>query len=194
MHLTSNEDINLSTSSNSSYSGLGILTLAALVQVLFATAVWSTPVSQPQPCRCHPHDNPSDCSALCSLWLSTSMHTRSDLGPWGAGGSVCTWGFQHGDEYTGAACAGSGRVTSLVLENLVPPLLGHLPPALGNLTALKKLSLWQNQMHGRLPPSLGQLTQLESLNLNNNEFDGGLPPQLGQSKTPLCNQEYARGH
>ena len=85
-------------------------------------------------------------------------------------------------------------MTSLVLENLVPPLLGHLPQALGNLTALKKLSLWQNQMHGRLPSSLGQLTQLESLNLNNNGFTGSLPPQLGQSNTPLSSQESGRGH
>ena len=108
-------------------------------------------------CCCHPKDSPADCAALCALW--TSMGERSDLGPWGAGASVCSWGVQHGNEYTGASCT-NGRVTSLVLENLVPPLTGTLPEAISNLTALTKLSLWQNRMSGVLPLSLGELASL----------------------------------
>ena len=66
-----------------------------------------------------------------------------------------------------------------MLEQLLPPLSGTLPPSLGNLSAMTKLSLWQNSVRGTLPHSLGTLGALVSLNLDNNHFEGGLPACLG---------------
>ena len=48
-------------------------------------------------CTCAAADDADDCAALCDLWVATG--SRTDLGGWGSGASVCTWGFQHGDMY-----------------------------------------------------------------------------------------------
>ena len=153
------------------------LWLPVLGLVVYSAPVAAVAAAGAPSCRCHADDSPADCAGLCALWTATG--SRTDLGPWAAGASVCSWGVQHGNEYTGASCT-NGRVTSLVLENLVPPLTGELPEAIGNLTALSRVSLWQNNMEGELPLSLGKLASLKSLNLNNNKFIGTLPPQLGQ--------------
>ncbi|CAB1109028.1 unnamed protein product [Ectocarpus sp. CCAP 1310/34] len=66
---------------------------------------------------------------------------------------------------------------SLVMEPLVQE--GPIPPELGNLGALKILSMWNNQLDGAIPGALGSLKNLTWLDLSNNELCGPIPPQLG---------------
>ena len=56
--------------------------------------------------------------------------------------------------------------------------LWHLPPEIGQLTALKELHLDNNQLSS-LPPQIGQLTALKELYLDNNQLTR-LPPEIGQ--------------
>ncbi len=53
-----------------------------------------------------------------------------------------------------------------------------LPPEIGQLTALKSLSLDENKLKA-LPREIGQLTALEELDLENNNLKA-LPPEIGQ--------------
>lgn len=59
-------------------------------------------------------------------------------------------------------------------------LNGSIPPELGNLSKLRELSLQVNFLTGPIPPELGRLTQLERLDLRRNFLVGGIPPQLGR--------------
>ncbi len=61
-------------------------------------------------------------------------------------------------------------------------LSGRIPPELGLLTSLEKLSLQgrAHQLSGAIPPELGRLASLEKLILNNNELTGAIPPELGR--------------
>jgi internalin A len=65
--------------------------------------------------------------------------------------------------------------TVLWLDNLG---LTHLPPEIGQLTALGHLVLHNNQLT-TLPPEMGQLTALTYLYLHNNHL-ATLPPEIGQ--------------
>ena len=58
-------------------------------------------------------------------------------------------------------------------------LTGRLPPALGNLTELRRLSLSGNKLTGEIPRELGRLTQLEILSLARTYLSGPIPPELG---------------
>ena len=40
---------------------------------------------------------------------------------------------------------------------------GEIPPELGSLTNLEKLSLGSNKLRGEIPPELGSLTMLKYL-------------------------------
>ena len=53
-----------------------------------------------------------------------------------------------------------------------------MPPELGNLTNLRELSLWGNQLTGQIPHSLVNLTRLETLWLLGNDFTGCIPEAL----------------
>ena len=56
-------------------------------------------------------------------------------------------------EWLGVTTDEAGRVTGLNLENL--EMEGTIPPELGNLSALKKLSLRGNYLHGTIPRNWG---------------------------------------
>ena len=56
---------------------------------------------------------------------------------------------------------------------------GELPPELGDLAALQRLSLPLNSLTGSLPPELGALSNLEELILMGNNFTGPIPLQYG---------------
>jgi Leucine-rich repeat (LRR) protein len=53
-----------------------------------------------------------------------------------------------------------------------------LPPEIGQLTNLRVLYLWQNQLTS-LPAEIGQLSQLEGLGVSNNQLTS-LPAEIGQ--------------
>ena len=58
-------------------------------------------------------------------------------------------------------------------------LSGSIPPELGDLTSLRKLSLSGNALTGPIPPELGDLTNLDRLSLYDNALTGPIPPELG---------------
>jgi len=53
-----------------------------------------------------------------------------------------------------------------------------LPAELGNLTYLRDLSLYGNELSGSIPAALGNLSMLESLLLTSNELSGSIPNEL----------------
>lgn len=66
------------------------------------------------------------------------------------------------------------------VEVLYPKgLAGTIPPELGDLTGLKRLSLFDNRLTGSIPLELGKLVELEELVLSQNQLTGSIPPELG---------------
>jgi hypothetical protein len=128
------------------------------------------------PCSCDPNDSPADCTALCDLLAAGNGPLRA-LG-FGNGSSVCSWGVQTGNYYTGVSCDATRRPVSLVLEHA--GLSGSVPSSIGHLTNLRKLSLWHNALHGALPDSIGELHALTSLNLDNNQLSSTIPATIGR--------------
>ncbi|XP_021636368.2 probable LRR receptor-like serine/threonine-protein kinase At1g56140 isoform X3 [Hevea brasiliensis] len=56
---------------------------------------------------------------------------------------------------------------------------GPLPAFIGNLTALRGLSIAHNAFSGTIPKELGNLKDLTLLSLGVNNFSGTLPPEIG---------------
>ncbi|MTI25798.1 leucine-rich repeat domain-containing protein, partial [Fulvivirga kasyanovii] len=61
-----------------------------------------------------------------------------------------------------------------------PSIGGEIPPEIGNLTALKDLSLNNMGLTGTVPSTLGNLTNLLSLRIDQNNLTGGLPVELAK--------------
>ena len=98
-------------------------------------------------------------------------------------------------EWYGVETDENGRVTRLDLSG--NGLSGPIPPALGKLVYLERLSLasrWDpgsqeslfNQLTGPIPPELGDLANLENLSLSGNLLSGPIPPELDR----LANLRY----
>ncbi len=58
-------------------------------------------------------------------------------------------------------------------------LTGTIPPELGNLNNLEKLTFNRNKLSGNIPPELGNLNNLTNLILAGNDLIGSIPPELG---------------
>ena len=58
-------------------------------------------------------------------------------------------------------------------------MTGSIPPTLGNLVALRSLSLQWNALTGPIPGTLGKLAKLERLEIGQNRLTGPIPPALG---------------
>ncbi|KAG1330567.1 putative inactive receptor kinase [Cocos nucifera] len=106
----------------------------------------------------------SDRSALLAF--------RSSVGwavlPWNDSATPCSW--------LGVACD-AGRVTVLRLPAV--GLMGQIPAGtVGNLTALRTLSLRYNALSGGLPADLAKCSQLRNLYLQRNRFSGEIPSFL----------------
>ena len=68
------------------------------------------------------------------------------------------------------------RVIGLVLDN--QPLDGMLPPELGRLSGLVRLSIQGTRIAGAIPRELGELANLEELRLDGNRLSGDVPAAL----------------
>ena len=72
----------------------------------------------------------------------------------------------------------AGRVVELNFGNASTPaagLVGVIPAAFSNLTALKILSLERNKLSGSLPENWSNLRDLTTLSLSGNQISGSLP-------------------
>ena len=47
-----------------------------------------------------------------------------------------------------------------------------------------ELDLWNNQLSGEIPPELGNLANLTRLSLSTNQLSGEIPPELGSLGIP----------
>ncbi|XP_008781294.3 probable inactive receptor kinase At1g48480 [Phoenix dactylifera] len=97
---------------------------------------------------------------------------RSSVGravlPWNDSTTPCSW--------LGVACV-AGRVAVLRLPAV--GLMGQIPVGtVGNLTALRTLSLRYNALSGGLPADLAKCSQLRNLYLQGNRFSGEIPAFL----------------
>ena len=90
-------------------------------------------------------------------------------------------------EWYGVETDGSGRVVALNLAGTadswpyVTPhgLDGPIPPEIGHLARLRRLTLAYNHLTGPIPPEIGSLTSLRGLDLDNNALSGSIPAELG---------------
>ncbi|KAK3151349.1 hypothetical protein QOZ80_3AG0244750 [Eleusine coracana subsp. coracana] len=96
-------------------------------------------------------------------------------------------GFLRGWNGTGLdACSGSWAGVKCVLGKVVALQLpfkglgGELSDKVGQLSALRKLSLHDNAIGGQVPAALGFLRDLRGVYLHNNRFAGAVPPELGR--------------
>ena len=58
-------------------------------------------------------------------------------------------------------------------------LYGQVPPEIGNLGALRELTIEWTHIHGRIPREIGKLTNLESLELIYTLVGGSIPAEIG---------------
>jgi len=63
---------------------------------------------------------------------------------------------------------------------------GTISPAIGELTSLKAIAIFENRFEGQIPTEIGLLTMLSSIDLNRNLFTGSIPNTLSN----LTNLEY----
>jgi len=61
-----------------------------------------------------------------------------------------------------------------------PKLSGPVPPSISELSNLRYLSLWENNLDGEIPSDIGKLKKLESLHLAYNNLTGNIPISIGE--------------
>ena len=109
-----------------------------------------------------------DIAALATLYSATSGDNWQDSTNWLSEQPLQYWKGVHMDE--------EGRIAELRLGG--NNLSGQIPPELGNLSKLERLSIEYNQLTGAIPSQLSNLTELTSLRLNGNRLTGAIPPEL----------------
>ena len=101
---------------------------------------------------------------------------------------VCKWNDQFTTKVgipitVGVSCHGRDQVREIFLPN--NNLKGELPQAIGFLTDLLDLNLFDNHVSGLLPVGMRNCRNLETLVLHTNELRGGIPDWLSESFTNL---------
>ena len=143
---------------------LAIKPLALLGTLLFASALLGGQPVQGQVSA----DVARDRAALEALYDSTGGANWTTSTNWKIDDDLGAW--------HGVIVNSDGRVTELHLNN--NNLVGPLPNALGNLTALVDLRLHENQLTGEIP-SLSGLTSLVNAYMQRNQLSGSIPSLRG---------------
>ncbi|XP_041026906.1 probable LRR receptor-like serine/threonine-protein kinase At3g47570 [Juglans microcarpa x Juglans regia] len=113
----------------------------------------------------------TDQSALLALKDHVSYDPDHVLtNSWSTSTSVCTW--------VGVTC-GSKHLRVKALNLSYMDLVGTIPPHIGNLSFLVRISFLNNSFHGSMPNELSRLHRLEYLNFGYNEFSGEIPSRIG---------------
>ncbi|KAL6619862.1 hypothetical protein ACP70R_035001 [Stipagrostis hirtigluma subsp. patula] len=144
---------------------------------------------------CHPDDQ----AALLAVKAALSNPGRLDY--WASDDSCCGWEEVDCDEFTGRvvslsvtgdhtvtgtipdAVAGLVHLVSLELRYL-SALYGPIPPAIGTLSNLSRLTISWTAVSGPVPPFLADLAALTDVNLSQNRLTGTLPPSLFSRAPP----------
>ena len=112
----------------------------------------------------------SDRTALLALYNATNGANWTNNEGWLTDAPIGEW--------HGVTTNASGRVTLVDLRD--NGLSGEIPPELGSLSNLERLSLSANQLTGEIPTELGNLAGLTSLSLGDNQLTGPIRPELAQ--------------
>lgn len=81
----------------------------------------------------------------------------------------------HFCDWEGIACRAKNPRRVIALDLRDQGLVGKISPSHANLTLLKVLFLDTNMFTGEIPPSLGHLRRLQRLTLSNNTLQGIIP-------------------
>ncbi|PNT72634.1 hypothetical protein BRADI_2g47256v3 [Brachypodium distachyon] len=141
---------------------LVLLTMVALsLQLLPGTAAL-----EPQPANATNNDRSALLAFRASVRDPRGVLHRS----WTARANFCGW--------LGVSCDARGRrVMALSLPGV--PLVGAIPPELGNLSSLSHLNLSRTGLAGMIPAELGRLARLKHLDLKENKLSGTISSSLG---------------
>ncbi|PON39511.1 Serine/threonine protein kinase [Parasponia andersonii] len=113
--------------------------------------------------------NETDRLALLEFKAKITNDPFGVLSSWNESIHFCQWpGIQCGRRHR--------RVTILDLNAL--KLSGSISPHVGNLSFLRKLSLYNNTFSHEIPPEIGRLRRLQYLQLFNNSFTGKIPANI----------------
>nr|QFE96887.1 receptor-like LRR kinase isoform 1 [Helianthus annuus] len=113
--------------------------------------------------------NQTDLQALLSFKLMITQDPNRALASWNSSVPFCDWiGITCGKRHR--------RVTVIQLDS--QGLTGSLSPHVGNLSFLRRLSLFNNSFQGSVPQELGRLSRLRNLTLGDNKFSGVIPTNL----------------
>ncbi|XP_044946738.1 probable inactive receptor kinase RLK902 [Hordeum vulgare subsp. vulgare] len=128
--------------------------------LLLAVALWCSTL------RCAVPDLAADRAALLAFRAAVGPGLPWDASP---GASPCGWRGVGCDNSTGG-----GRVVALQLPGA--GLVGQLPAGtVGNLTAIRTLSLRSNALTGGIPTDIGNCGELRYLYLQDNRLAGEIP-------------------
>lgn len=147
--------------------GDNILTATDVEQVIAAWCAVGVGIctSEEDPITCN--NRQTDSLALVALYNSTNGANWDN-----------TWDFsQPMNNWYGVTLKDGGCVNYVELfEN---NLSGAIPKEIGEMNALKILTLSGNNINGIIPAEIGQLPNLISLNLGNNQLSGSIPVEIG---------------
>ncbi|CAL9002463.1 unnamed protein product [Prunus brigantina] len=113
----------------------------------------------------------TDRMALLDLKKRITQDPLHVMSSWNDSVHFCSW--------VGVTCNPSTkRVEILKLKSR--KLVGSLPPSIGNLTHLARISLAFNSFSGEIPQEMGRLRSLQYLSLSGNSFGGKIPTNISQ--------------
>uniref|UniRef100_A0A803MA32 Leucine-rich repeat-containing N-terminal plant-type domain-containing protein n=2 Tax=Chenopodium quinoa TaxID=63459 RepID=A0A803MA32_CHEQI len=123
------------------------------------------------PSICHPNDQ------KVLLQIKNHFHNASCFATWMPDSDCCSWSGIKCDDND----SNPGRVTVFRIgANAVNCISGQIPPMLGDLPFLRKLTLnFQDNLTGSIPLRLSKLTRLECLHLCCNNLTGPIPSFWG---------------
>ncbi|KAJ4782814.1 receptor-like protein kinase 2 [Rhynchospora pubera] len=87
------------------------------------------------------------------------------------------------NQFSGSIPAAIGRLTNLRILNIYETLIeGTIPLEIGKLSNLQWFDLSENMMSGEIPSTIGNLTSLNGFLLGSNSFEGEIPMKLCNMK------------